>query len=132
MEQNARKPGRQSPEPYPEPGNEDGTKCQKTRETIPGTLPETKRIEEIMMEQNARIPGIKNHGGTKLFLRRIEKPIQLHSCLGNKPRNPSRNQEVMMEQDAKRIGRQARNPSRNQEMMMEEDSKKVGRHAPEP
>ena len=56
MEQNARRLGRQSPEPYPEPGNEDGTECQKTGETIPGTLPENKRTEEMMMEQNARIP----------------------------------------------------------------------------
>ena len=61
MEQNARRRerererGRESPEP----GNEDGTECQKTRETIPGTLPETKRTEEMMMKQNARIPGTK-------------------------------------------------------------------------
>ena len=48
-----------TPGTYPEPGNEDETKCQKTRETIPGTLPENKRIEEMMMEQNARIPRTK-------------------------------------------------------------------------
>ena len=34
-------------------------KMEKTRETTPGTLPETKRTEEMMMEQNARIPGTK-------------------------------------------------------------------------
>ena len=40
---------------------------------------------------------------------------------------------MMMEQDAKRVGRQKpRNPSRNQEMMMEQDAKRVGRQAPEP
>ena len=32
------------------------------------------------------------------------------TSLGDKPRNPSRNQEMMMEQDAKRIGRQAPEP----------------------
>ena len=50
MEQNAR------PEPYLEPGNQDGTECQKTRETIPGTLPETKRIEEMMMHRMPEYP----------------------------------------------------------------------------
>ena len=59
MEQNARRLERHSQEPYPEPGNEDGTGCQKTRETVPGTLPETTRIEEMMTEQNARIFGTK-------------------------------------------------------------------------
>ena len=39
---------------------------------------------------------------------------------GDKPRNPSRNQERMMEQDAKKVGDKPRNPSRNQEMMMEQ------------
>ena len=29
---------------------------------------------------------------------------------GDKPRNPSRNQEMMMEQDAKKVGRQAPEP----------------------
>ena len=68
MEQNVRRLGRQSPEPYPEPG----TECQKTRETSPGTLPETKRTEEMMVEQNEEYPEPKNHGGTKLFLERVE------------------------------------------------------------
>ena len=40
-------------------GNEDGTGCQKTRETVPGTPPETRRIEKMMTEQNARIFRIK-------------------------------------------------------------------------
>ena len=93
-----------------EPGHDDGTECQKTTETIPGTLPESKRTEEMMKEENARILGTKKHGGTKLFLGRVENPIQLQSCLGNKPRNPSRNQEMMMEQDSKRVGRQAPEP----------------------
>ena len=104
MERNARRLGRQSPEPCPEPGNEDGTECQNTRETIPGTLPETKRSEEMMMEQNARIPG------TKKSWWNIENPVQLQSCLGDKPRNPSQNQEMMMEQDANRVGKQALEP----------------------
>ena len=59
MGQNARRLGKQPLEPSSEPGNEDETECQKTRETIPGTLPETKRTEEMMMEQNARIPRTK-------------------------------------------------------------------------
>ena len=82
----------------------------------------------MMMKQNGSIEP-KDHGGTKLFLGRVEIPIQLQSCLGNKPRNPSRNQERMMEQSARRVGR---NPSRNQERMMEQDAKRVGRQAPEP
>ena len=89
MEQSAKRPERDSQEPYPEPGNEDGTACQKTRETVPKTLPETTRIEEMMTEQNARILAPKNHGGTCFFLGRVENPIQLQSCLGNKPRNPA-------------------------------------------
>ena len=95
MEQNARRLWRQSPEPNPEPGNEDGTACRKTRETIPGTLPETKRSEEMMMEQNARIPRTN--------------PVE-QNCFSNKPRNPSRNQERMMEQSARKVGRQAPEP----------------------
>ena len=77
-------------------------------------------------------PEPKNHGGTKLFLERVENPIQLQRCLGNKPRNPSRNQERMMEQDAKRVGDKPWNPSRNQEMMMEQSAMRVERQAPEP
>ena len=92
------------------PGHDDGTECQKTRDTNPGTLPETKKTEDMMMEQNARIPRTKNQGGTKLFLGRVENPIQLQSCLGNKPRNPSRSQARMMEQSARRVGRQAPEP----------------------
>ena len=38
---------------------------------------------------------------------------------------------MMMEQDAKRVGRQAPEP-RNEEMMMEQDAKRVGKQAPEP
>ena len=48
-------------------------------------------------------PELKNHGGTKLFLERIENPIQLQRCLGDKNRNPGRNQERMMEQSARRV-----------------------------
>ena len=55
-------------------------------------------------------PEPKNRDGTKLFLGRIEKPIQLQSCLGDQHRNPSRNLEMMMEQDAKNVGRQAPEP----------------------
>ena len=63
-----------------------------------------------------KYPDQKKHDGTNLFLGRIKNLIQLQSCfslqscLGNKPRNPSRNQERMMEQDAKRVGRQALEP----------------------
>ena len=114
-----------------EPGHDDGTECQKTRETIPGTLPGTKRTEEMMTEQNARIPGTKKSWWKKLVLGRVENPIQLQSSLGNMPQNPSRNQEMMMEQDA-RAGNKPQNPSRNQERMMEQDARRVGRQAPEP
>ena len=92
-----------------EPGHDDGTECQKTRETIPGTLPGTKRTEEMMTEQNARIPGTKISWWKKLVLGRVENLIQLQSSLGNKHWNPSRNQEMMMEQDT-RVGRQAPEP----------------------
>ena len=60
--------------------------------------------------------------------------------LGDKPRNLSRNQEMMMEQDAKRVGGRSlpkkkgdkpRNPSRNQEIIIEQDAKKVGKQTPE-
>ena len=55
---NERKEGWQAPEP--EPGTRKWSwNSQKTRETSPGTLPQTKRTEEMMMEQNARIPGTK-------------------------------------------------------------------------
>ena len=39
---------------------------------------------------------------------------------------------MMIEQDAKRVGDKPRNPSRNQEMMMEQDARRVVRQAPEP
>ena len=39
---------------------------------------------------------------------------------------------MMMEQDSKKVGDKPQNPSRNQEMMMEQDAKRVGRQAPEP
>ena len=58
-------------------------------------------------------PEPKNQGGTSgtsLFLERIQNPIQLQTFLGNKPRNPSRNEERMIEQSATRIGRQAKEP----------------------
>ena len=44
------------------------------------------------------------------FLKELKNPVQLQRCLGNKNRNPSRNQERMMEQEAKRVGRQAPEP----------------------
>ena len=67
MEQKARRLERHSHKPYPEPGNEDGTGCQKTRETIPGNLPETTRIEEMMTEQNARLCPTTLQCGLLLF-----------------------------------------------------------------
>ena len=59
MENNITKLGRQAPQPFLEPDgirHDDGRKYQKTRETIPGTLPKTKRIEEMMMEQMPEYP----------------------------------------------------------------------------
>ena len=41
-------------------------------------------------------PEPKNQGGTNLFPERVENPIQLQTFLGNKPRNPSRNQDGLM------------------------------------
>ena len=79
-------------------------------------------MPKIMVEQSCFLK----------ILERVENPIQRQSCLLNKPGNPSRDQERMMEQDAKRVGRQAPEPSRNQERMMEQDAKRVGRQAPEP
>ena len=102
--------GRQSPEPYPEPGNEDWKKCHKTRETIPEPHPKPKGLRKWWWNRMPEYPKPKNHGETKLFLEKIENPIQLQSCLGNKPRNPGRNQDMMMEQSARRVGRQAPEP----------------------
>ena len=119
-----------------EPRHDDGTECQKTMETIPGTLPGTRKWRWNRMPEdwgdNPRNPTRKqkdwgnddgtkcqntidypepqNPGGTKLSLERVENPIQLQTCLGNKPRNTSRNQEGMMEQSARRVGRQAPEP----------------------
>ena len=39
---------------------------------------------------------------------------------------------MMMDQNAKTIGRQPRNPTRNQEMMMEQNAKRVVGQTPEP
>ena len=36
------------------PRHDDGTECQKSRETSPGTLPGTRRNQQMMMEQNAK------------------------------------------------------------------------------
>ena len=74
MEQNARRLGRQSPEP---------NRNQKTGET--------------MMEQNARIPGTKESWWNKNTPELLEP-------------EPSRNQERMMEQGARGVGRQAPEP----------------------
>ena len=41
-------------------------------------------------------------------------------------------QEMMMDWIPKEEGDKPRNPSRNQEMMMEQDAKRIGRQAPEP
>ena len=46
MEHNATTQGRQAPQPFlepDEPRHDDGTECQKTRETTPGTLPGTRK-----------------------------------------------------------------------------------------
>ena len=71
-------------------------------------------------------PEPKTQGGTNLFPERVENSIQLQTFLGNKPRNPSRNQERMLEQSATRIGDKPRNPSQNREIMMEQDAKRIG------
>ena len=43
IEQNAKRVGRQASEPQLEPGNDDGTGYQKSRETSPGTLAGTRK-----------------------------------------------------------------------------------------
>ena len=40
MEQNAKRVVGQTPGPYPEPGNDDGSECQNNRETTPEPYPE--------------------------------------------------------------------------------------------
>ena len=60
MEQNAKRVGRQVRNPtrnQKEPANDDGTECQNSRETSPGTLPGTRRNQQVMMEQNAKRVG---------------------------------------------------------------------------
>ena len=110
MEQNAKRAGRQTQEFYPEP-DDDGTECQKSRETSPVTLPGTKRAGRQTQEfypepdddgtecQKSREtnPGILP--GTRWWWNRMPKEQ------GDKPRNSTRNQ-MMMEQNAKRAGRQ--------------------------
>ena len=93
-----------------EPGHDDGTECQKTTETIPGTLPESKRTEEMMMEQNARILGTKKTWWNKTVSWKSWEPHSPPELFGQQARNPSRNQERMMEQSARRVGRQAPEP----------------------
>ena len=86
-----------------EGGNHDGTQCHNTKETNPTTLPGRRWRQDMMMEQSARRLGRQTPepypkpkrlrkwwwnrmpGGTTLFLGRVENPIQLQSCLGNKP-----------------------------------------------
>ena len=81
MEHNATTPGRQAPQPFLEP---DGTECQKAKETIPGTLPETKRTEEMMVEQNARIPGT-NLVEKICFLKELRTPFSFRDVWGTSP-----------------------------------------------
>ena len=107
-------------------------------------------IEEMMMEQNARIPGT-NLVEQNCFLKDLRTPFSSRDVWA---RNPSQNQEIMMEQDAKRVGDKPgtlagtrkgwwnrmpkeqkdkpRNLSRNQEITMEQDAERVGRQALEP
>ena len=73
-----------------EPGNDDGTECQKTRETSPRTLPGTKN-NQVMIDD-----------GTECQKTRETSPGTLPGT--------RRNQEMMMEQNAKRLGRQAPEP----------------------
>ena len=49
-----------------EGGNHDGTQCHNTRETSPTTLPGTRWSQDMMMEQNARIPGTKKSWWNKI------------------------------------------------------------------
>ena len=93
-----------------EPGHDDGTERQKTTEMIPGTLPESKRTEEMMMEQNAGILGTKKTWWNKTVSWKSWEPHSPPELFGQQARNPSRNQERMMEQSARRVGRQAPQP----------------------
>ena len=89
MEQDARRLGRQSPEPCPKPkglGNDDGTECQNIWN------------QKIMVERWNIFSGKswKHHSAPELF--------------GQQAPEPGRNQERMMEQGAIRVGRQAPEP----------------------
>ena len=95
MEQNARRVGRQAPEtPTPnqkQPGNDDETESQKTRETSPGTLSRTRWNQEMMTEQNAKragrqapepYPEPKDHDGTKTVSWKNWKPRSAPELFG--------------------------------------------------
>ena len=101
---NERKEGRQAAEP--EPGTSRSQKItilflrkeKKEKEgTSPGTLAGTRRKEEIMMEHIAAIP---RRQAPRPFL----GPDGTRTD-GTESQKTTRNQEMEMEQDAKRVGR---------------------------
>ena len=63
-------------------------KMEKTRETTPGTLPETKRIEEMMMEQNVRIPGTKKSWWNKTVSWKSWEPHSVPEPFGQQAPEP--------------------------------------------
>ena len=73
-----------------EPGIHDGTECQKTRETSPGTVP---KGQKLMMKQNARRVGRQapepypepvNHDGTKPVSWKNWEPHSAEQLFGEK------------------------------------------------
>ena len=86
-------------------------KMEKTREATPGTLPETKRTEEMMMEQNARIPGTKKSWWKKTVSWKSWEPHSTPEPFGQQAPEP---QPEPWNDDGtgcqKSIGRQAPEP----------------------
>ena len=156
MEQNATRVGRQAPQPFPEPEATDPKQQQtmfprrscakkfhwvphfwekkrkKRRETNPGTRarnqPENhdgtqssswERKEKKCRETRPRTLG--NHDGTQCHNTRETSPTTLPGTRWN--------QDMLMEQNARRLGRQSPEPNRNQkteETMMEQNARIPG------
>ena len=130
MEQNANRLGRQKPEPE----NHDGTKTVSWKNSEPHSTPELfgeqtrnpTRNQKMMMGQNAQrvgrqtlepYPEPQKDDGAECQKNRETNPGTLPGTrkwwwnkmpkeYGDKPRN----REVMMEQNAKRVGKQTREP----------------------
>ena len=83
-----------------EPGNDNGTECQKTRETIPGTLPGTRKWRWNRMPEDYRetIPGTLP--GTRKW-RWNRMPEDYRETIPRTLPGNKRNQEMMIQQNAR-------------------------------